>query len=76
MLFDILIHVPLHCRPKKNIAVAKKKKKVVEATTTTKKGKTAGKEGQRSTAPPNKILFLTNLPPECTEEMLRVVFQP
>ncbi|KAL3078764.1 hypothetical protein niasHS_014546 [Heterodera schachtii] len=62
-------------RPKKNIAVPKKKKKLAEGPT--KKSKTSGKEGQqRSTAPPNKILFITNLPPECTEEMLRVVFQP
>jgi RNA recognition motif-containing protein len=62
--------------PKKNIAITKKKKKQVETAPTSKKGKTVGREGQRSTAPPNKILFITNLPPECTEEMLRVVFQP
>ncbi|KAF7637222.1 hypothetical protein Mgra_00003398 [Meloidogyne graminicola] len=61
-------------RPKKNIAAPKKKKKVVEVVTT-KKGKVP-KDGQRISAPPNKILFLTNLPPECTQEMLRVVFQP
>jgi RNA recognition motif-containing protein len=56
--------------------VTKKKKKAVEPAPTKKGKAVGGKEAQRSNAPPNKILFITNLPAECTEEMLRVVFQP
>lgn len=61
-------------RPKKNIAVQKKKKKA-EASTT-KKGKVSVKsESSKTNAPPNKILFVTNLPEETTDSMLRIVFQ-
>lgn len=60
-------------RPKKNILLPKKKKKVVEVAV--KKTKQSSKS-EKSTAPPNKILFVTNLPDETTDHMLRLVFQP
>lgn len=61
-------------RPKKNIALPKKKKKV-ETVTTAKKTKSSLK-GEKTNAPPNKILFVTNLPEETNSQMLRLVFQP
>jgi U2 small nuclear ribonucleoprotein B'' len=62
-------------RPKKSITAPKKKKKPVE--TARKSTKTSGDVAkQQGVAPPNKILFVTNLPDETTEQMLQLVFQP
>lgn len=35
----------------------------------------AAGEQQRSNAPPNKILFVTNLPQETEEELIRTIFE-
>ncbi|KAI1710604.1 RNA recognition motif domain-containing protein [Ditylenchus destructor] len=62
-------------RPKKNIATQKKKKKVEVAPKKTKASVKTEEGGPHKAAPPNKILFVTNLPEETTEQMLRLVFQ-
>ncbi|KAK0407007.1 hypothetical protein QR680_018944 [Steinernema hermaphroditum] len=65
-------------RPKRQIvrSVDKKKKKGVAPTDAKKPANAPGPvgEAQRPTAPPNKILFCTNLPPETTEQMLHLLF--
>ena len=55
-------------RPKKDVAVPAKKAKNSDTRT--------GDEKQKGGAPPNKILFLSNLPEDVTEEMIRMVFCP
>jgi len=71
-------------RPKKQTAI-KKKKKVVAPASGGKKtkgesvagaGGTKTKGESKSATPPNKILFVTNLPEESNEQTLRLVFQP
>uniref|UniRef100_A0A915DRF4 RRM domain-containing protein n=1 Tax=Ditylenchus dipsaci TaxID=166011 RepID=A0A915DRF4_9BILA len=64
-------------RPKKSLSTQKKKKKIVETTAKKTKTNVKAEGGQgKSNAPPNKILFVTNLPEETTEHMLKLVFQP
>lgn len=75
MLNSLLHRLPLTewFRPKKSITAPKKKKKAAEAA---KKSAKPGAAAQQGNAPPNKILFVTNLPEETTEQMLQLVFQP
>lgn len=46
-----------------------------QAPVVTKKAKTGDKGDQRSNAQPNKILFVTNLPQETDEQLIRSVFE-
>ncbi|KAK0400267.1 hypothetical protein QR680_003431 [Steinernema hermaphroditum] len=65
-------------RPTKEIPrpIEKKKKKPAASAAARKPANAPGTatEVPRSTAPPNKILFCTNLPPETTEQMLHLLF--
>uniref|UniRef100_A0A1I7YN92 U2 small nuclear ribonucleoprotein B n=1 Tax=Steinernema glaseri TaxID=37863 RepID=A0A1I7YN92_9BILA len=56
--------------------VEKKKKKPAASSAARKPASAAGvmTEAPRTAAPPNKILFCTNLPPETTEQMLQLLF--
>lgn len=58
-------------RPKKTQPVKRQKK---EAPVPSKKSK--NDDEPRGGAPPHKILFLSNLPDDVTEEMIRMVFCP
>ncbi|KAI6229700.1 hypothetical protein M3Y99_01145100 [Aphelenchoides fujianensis] len=64
-------------RERKDIPLPKKKKKVAEPA---RKTAAAGPDGQkgdhRPNAQPNKILFVTNLPENANEQLIRTVFQP
>ncbi|TMS38869.1 hypothetical protein L596_005498 [Steinernema carpocapsae] len=68
----------LSFRPKKQIPrpVEKKKKKPAASASARRPANAGGAPDttSRSTAPPNKILFCTNLPPETTEQMLQLLF--
>ena len=70
---------PVYCRERKNIPLPKpKKKKAVTTTRTTTAGAATGGGGAgdtRANAQPNKILFVTNLPEESNEQMIRSVFE-
>ena len=60
-------------RPKKSQVVKRQKK---EAPAPVKKPRTDGAEEPKGGAPPHKILFLSNLPEDVTEDMIRMVFCP
>jgi hypothetical protein len=60
-------------RERKNIPMPKKKKKAAEAAA--RKTKPGEKGEQRMNTQPNKILFVTNLPEEANEMMIRAVFE-
>ncbi|KAK0400298.1 hypothetical protein QR680_003444 [Steinernema hermaphroditum] len=65
-------------RPAREIPrpIEKKKKKPAAIAAARKPANALGTAAEvpRSTAPPNKILFCTNLPPETTEQMLHLLF--
>uniref|UniRef100_A0A7E4ZYN5 U2 small nuclear ribonucleoprotein B n=1 Tax=Panagrellus redivivus TaxID=6233 RepID=A0A7E4ZYN5_PANRE len=65
-------------RPRKTVVHNRTKDAAAPSAKKTKaEAKNAGdteKGGSKSVAPPNKILFLSNLPEDVTEEMIRLVF--
>uniref|UniRef100_A0AC34F3L8 RRM domain-containing protein n=1 Tax=Panagrolaimus sp. ES5 TaxID=591445 RepID=A0AC34F3L8_9BILA len=63
-------------RPRKTITAPKPKKDAVPAKKAKASEGRGGDEKQKGGAPPNKILFLSNLPEDVTDDMIRMVFCP